>query len=184
MGLRFVVSRGAASNAYFAEGTAPRGDAHHGQGRIAVRQVQAGGAAAAGVHPVRPAGDAHPVLANLLFPHTGRHRAVLRLPFADRLLGGDARVGRLLEWHHVALVRQADGTVELYRDGALQAADKGASSGGPITTDLHTLGSDRFIVQAKQKRAGYLAGSIDECCVFGRPLGAADLAVLMGRKKE
>jgi hypothetical protein len=95
-------------------------------------------------------------------------------------VGGSIKDGK---WHHVALVRQADGTVELYLDGVFQAKEKGKNSGGPITTDLHTLGSDRFVVEAKQTGPAYLAGSIDEFCVFNRALTAEDIAVLMGVKK-
>jgi hypothetical protein len=95
-------------------------------------------------------------------------------------VGGSIKDGN---WHHVALVRQADGTVELYLDGAFQAKEKGKNSGGPITTDLHTLGSDRFVVEAKQTGPAYLAGSIDEFCVFNRALSAEDIGVLVGSKK-
>jgi hypothetical protein len=87
------------------------------------------------------------------------------------------------KWHHVALLRQGDGTIELFLDGASQGSAKGNSSGGPITTDLRTLGCDRLMMIRQKRDPGYLAGDLDEFCVYTRPLGPAEIATLAGRKQ-
>ena len=99
---------------------------------------------------------------------------------AAKPVGGSVKDGK---WHHVALVRQPDGTVELYLDGTFQAKDKGPNSGGAITTQLHAVGSDRFVVDAKQDLPSYFAGSVDEFCVFNQALTADKIVILMGGKK-
>jgi hypothetical protein len=100
--------------------------------------------------------------------------------------GGAIVVGGLINdgaWHHVALIRRDDGMVELHVDGVLQAKDKGQSSGGPITTDLHTLGTDLFVVETGRKGPPNFAGTIDEFCVFNRALAGQEIAILTGGKK-
>jgi hypothetical protein len=95
--------------------------------------------------------------------------------------GGPINDGK---WRHVALVRQPDGTVELYLDGIFQAKEKGKNSAGPITTQHHTVGSDRFVVEHPRRPGpAYFDGSIDEFCVFKRALSGDDIAVLTGGKK-
>jgi hypothetical protein len=84
-------------------------------------------------------------------------------------------------WHHVALLRQGDGTIELFLDGTSQGRDKGKSSGGPITTDLRALGCDLFL-STRKKPPGYLAGSLDEFCVYNQALAPAEITALAGRK--
>jgi hypothetical protein len=85
------------------------------------------------------------------------------------------------KWHHVALLREGDGTIELFLEGASQGRSKGESSGGPITTDLRTLGCDRFLIN-KEKAPGYLAGDFHEFCVYNRALAVAEVSALAGRK--
>jgi hypothetical protein len=98
-----------------------------------------------------------------------------------RLAGGQVKDGK---WHHAALLRRADGTAELYLDGVFQVRDKGKSSGGPITTDLRALGSERFIAKTKKRGPTYLAGTIDEFCVFGRDLAPEEIVILAGGKRQ
>lgn len=97
-----------------------------------------------------------------------------------RVTGGAVKDGK---WHHVALLRHADGTVELFLDAVSQARGKGEHSGGAITTDLRALGSERFMIQTKKAGPGYFAGIIDEFCVYGRALNADEIATLAGAKK-
>jgi sialidase-1 len=85
------------------------------------------------------------------------------------------------KWHHVALLRQGDGTVELFLDGASQGNARGEHSGGPITTDLRALGCD-LVLKGRGQPPGYLAGSLDEFCVYHRPLSPAEITALAGRK--
>jgi hypothetical protein len=96
-----------------------------------------------------------------------------------RLTGGAGNDGK---WHHAALVRQGDGTIELFLDGASQGHARGTNSGGPITTDLRTLGCDRVRL-AQEKAPGFLAGSLDEICVYHRPLSQAEIVSLAARKQ-
>jgi hypothetical protein len=92
-----------------------------------------------------------------------------------KLLGGRADDG---QWHHAALAREPDGTIELYLDGAPQGRDKGANSGGAITTNFRALGADRFVLMTGKKAPGFLAGGIDEVRVYDRRLSADEIAAL------
>jgi Concanavalin A-like lectin/glucanases superfamily len=53
-----------------------------------------------------------------------------------QLDGGPIKDGK---WHHFALTRQPDGTVELFLDARSQGKNVGKNTGGPITTDLRAL---------------------------------------------
>jgi hypothetical protein len=100
--------------------------------------------------------------------------------------GGAIPVGSPIndgKWHHVALVRKTDGTIEIHVDAKMQASDRGKNSGGPITTDMHTVGVERFAVEKNQKGPTYFSGLIDEYCVYDRALGPDELAVLAGATK-
>jgi hypothetical protein len=99
---------------------------------------------------------------------------------AARPAGGLVKDGK---WHHVALVRHPDGTVELFLDAVSQDRQKGEHSGGAITTDLRALGTDRFVVVARKQGPTGFAGSIDEFCVYNRDLTAEEIALLAGSKK-
>lgn len=92
-----------------------------------------------------------------------------------KLLGGRADDGT---WHHAALVREADGTIELYLDGVSQGRDKGANSGGPITANVRALGCDRLLLSGGKKSPGFLAGGLDEVRVYDRRLSADEVAAL------
>lgn len=100
---------------------------------------------------------------------------------AARVKGANIKDGK---WHHIALVRYPDGNVELFLDAASQRKMKGKHSGGPITTALRTLGSDRIPMKpgVRVKRIPDFAGGIDEFCVFRRPLKAEEIAILAGKK--
>jgi hypothetical protein len=82
-------------------------------------------------------------------------------------------------WHHFALTRTGT-AVELCLDGASLGRAAGSDAGGPITTDLRALGSERVWAQrgvnpAEQR---FLRGALDEVCVFGRALGADEIKKL------
>jgi hypothetical protein len=85
------------------------------------------------------------------------------------------------KWHHFALTRHPDGTVELFLDAQSQGKDVGKNTGGPITTDLRALASDRFVVASGKKASGYFAGSIDEVCLYNRVLTPGEISVLAGK---
>jgi hypothetical protein len=92
--------------------------------------------------------------------------------------GGKVADGR---WHHFALTRSGT-AVELYLDGAAQGRSVGRDAGGPITTDLRALGSERLwdrrgINPAEHR---FLQGALDEVCVFGRALGPEEVRKLAG----
>lgn len=84
------------------------------------------------------------------------------------------------EWHHVALVRHADGTVDLYQDGVLASRRQSVKSRGGVTTKFRALGWERHPRLRPGKgddlRAKYFQGAIDEFAVFHRALTAAELA--------
>jgi hypothetical protein len=93
-----------------------------------------------------------------------------------RVTGGAVNDG---QWHHFALVRIGT-TITLYLDGAVQGSSTSAAAGGPITTDLHTFGSERFWIKADSPKAGlrYLQGWIDDMRIYGRSLSAAEITAL------
>jgi hypothetical protein len=97
-----------------------------------------------------------------------------------QLMGGPIKDGK---WHHFALTRQPDGTVELLLDAKSQGKDMGKDSGGPITTDLRALASDRFAVASGKNTPAYFAGSIDEVCLYDRVLTPEEVGVLAGKKE-
>jgi hypothetical protein len=85
------------------------------------------------------------------------------------------------DWHHFALTRDGR-SFELYLDGAAQGRATGRDAGGPITTDLRALGSERAWVRSGTNRPEqqFLQGALDEVCVFGRALSAAEVKRLAG----
>jgi hypothetical protein len=85
------------------------------------------------------------------------------------------------EWHHFALTRDTGRTIELFIDGVSQGMGSGADAGGPITTNLRALGSERYWVQSGLEPAKrYLVGAVDEFCIFDRALSAAEVRKLAG----
>jgi hypothetical protein len=86
------------------------------------------------------------------------------------------------QWHHFAVVRENDGAVLLYLDGRSQARGSGPNSAGPITTDLRALGCERYwVIHHNSRSAPFLAGALDEFCIFSRALAAQEIAGLAGR---
>jgi hypothetical protein len=86
------------------------------------------------------------------------------------------------KWHHFAFSRSGN-SIELFLDGVSQGTGIGLSSGGPITTNLRALGSERLWFLHNDKRWGSpsFRGGIDEVCVFNRALPAAEIQTLMER---
>src|SRR5205085_1308912 len=87
------------------------------------------------------------------------------------------------QWHHVALVRHADGSLELFVDGTSQPAPPGAPAApvlpGAITTSWRTLGCERHrVVRDGQPAEAYFNGGVDEFCIFGRALTAREVQLL------
>jgi hypothetical protein len=88
-------------------------------------------------------------------------------------------------WHHVAVTRQSDGTVEMYQDGVLASRRASRDSNGSFTLKFGTLGWERY----PHHRAGgrdelankFLAGAIDEFAAFDRALTDREIARLAGR---
>ena len=86
------------------------------------------------------------------------------------------------QWHHFAFTRSGE-VIELFLDGDSQGTMRAANSGGPITTNLRALGSERRWAMDNDNRWGnpWFQGGIDEVCVFNRTLGAAEIKSLMQR---
>src|SRR5206468_869120 len=78
------------------------------------------------------------------------------------------------QWHHVALVRTASGTFALYIDGGLVNSTSGGRSTGPLTTNLRTLGCERYHVLRGGGSSPYFGGAVDEFALFNRDLTAAE----------
>jgi hypothetical protein len=85
-------------------------------------------------------------------------------------------------WRHFALARQGN-TLRLWIDGQLQGQKAANSAGGPVTTDLRAIGSERVWIVKNDNRWGNPAfeGLIDEVCVFNRVLEQGEVQMLMER---
>jgi hypothetical protein len=98
---------------------------------------------------------------------------------AASVQGGKVNDGR---WHHFALIRSNGNRIELFLDGISQGQGVGANAGGPITTNLRALGSDRFWVLTHRAFGPmYLNGVVDEFCIFQRALDMAEIQALAGK---
>jgi hypothetical protein len=84
------------------------------------------------------------------------------------------------QWHHFALTRNGESTIELFLDGQSIGKRQAAHAGGAITTNLRTVGEERYH-RLKRQKALHLNGCIDEFCVYSRALTAADVAALAGK---
>lgn len=86
------------------------------------------------------------------------------------------------KWRHFALLRHNDGTAELYLDGRSVGKARGRNSGGAITTDMRSLGAERYWATVKAGTGSpHYVGAIDEFAVFGRALTADEIRALAGR---
>jgi hypothetical protein len=82
-------------------------------------------------------------------------------------------------WHHLAVTRAADGTVELFVDGVSQGRSRTASSGGAITTDLRAVGGElRWLRDGVRPGDRTFRGLLDEFAAFGRRLTDAEVRAL------
>lgn len=95
------------------------------------------------------------------------------------------------QWHHVALLRKANGQLELWLDGERAAAGAPRPFGngllntcaGAITTTHRIWGMDRRHQQERrQLRQNFYQGALDECGVFRRELSSEELRRLAGRE--
>jgi hypothetical protein len=90
----------------------------------------------------------------------------------------EGMTGRWGRWYHLALVRHPDGAVELYDNGVLAARKQDATTGEAITADRLIAGG----YPHRELNAGHpFGGWVDEVCVYGRGLTAAEVARLAGR---
>jgi Concanavalin A-like lectin/glucanases superfamily len=83
-------------------------------------------------------------------------------------------------WHHVALTRAADGTIALFLDGKEVGRTKGRHSAGPITTNLRTLGSERYWATIQKYGRPHFTGGVDEFAIFDRELSGGEIRALAG----
>jgi Concanavalin A-like lectin/glucanases superfamily len=82
------------------------------------------------------------------------------------------------EWHHFAVTRDVANTMELFVDGDTQGR---SVARGAVTTDLRTLGSERYWVTIRRGPGNPdFQGSIDEFCIFDRPLTLVEIRRLAG----
>lgn len=99
----------------------------------------------------------------------GRHAKVIGGPVADGA------------WHHFALTRDTGTGIELFIDGASAGKGQGADAGGAITTDLRAVGFERrWAMEGVRTPQGRLVGDVDDFCIYGRALTAAELRRLAG----
>jgi hypothetical protein len=90
-------------------------------------------------------------------------------------------------WHHFALVRKVDGSIELFQDGELvllkNALETDGKANGSITSNLRALGCERWDVVNGLANANqaYFHGCLDEICVYTQALRIADIKQLAGK---
>jgi hypothetical protein len=93
--------------------------------------------------------------------------------FGGGAMGFDVTSGRSVSdgaWHHVAAVRRADGTGEIYIDGALDRSQAAPS---------RTLAALAVYVGADGRdHSNYFKGSLDDVRIYARALSAAEVAAL------
>jgi hypothetical protein len=83
------------------------------------------------------------------------------------------------EWHHLALMRHTDTTMELFADGkSVEHQGPAQETSGPLTTQLRALGMEPAQTDDRWKP---LVGGVDEFCFFDRALDPAEIARLAGR---
>jgi hypothetical protein len=84
-------------------------------------------------------------------------------------------------WHHLTLTRAADGTVELFIDGASQGRDRAAHSADAITTDLRAVAREpRRALEGGGPSAWPYRGHLEDFVVYGRRLSDAEVRLLAG----
>jgi hypothetical protein len=88
------------------------------------------------------------------------------------------------QWYHFALLREKDGTIALYLDGALQGEAGGPDTSAPITTNLRAIGCELHWVKTSRRTGdAYCKAIVDEFCIFKRALTGDEIAALAGRGK-
>src|SRR5207247_851311 len=80
------------------------------------------------------------------------------------------------QWHHFAVTRDAEGTIELFLDGATVGPGKSGASKGSITTDMRCLA-----IEKRWQKTGFggkscFKGSVDEICFFNRVLNPVEIS--------
>ena len=116
---------------------------------------------------------------------------------ANLMIGLGARDrAKLNQWHHFALLRDEQGRVRLYIDGAMQGGYKGSGARGAIVAQLRRLGSDAPPPTSDSSRppsptggrpaelvshGSHFAGKLDEFALFLKALSDEEMAKLAGR---
>jgi hypothetical protein len=91
-------------------------------------------------------------------------------------------------WHHVAVVRNPFGLVQVFVDGGVQNGAEAQTNfhvaGGPISTHWRTLGRECWWARWDQQRDGrsFFNGCVDEFCIFNRDLQADEVRLLAGQQ--
>ncbi|MCB0263931.1 MAG: T9SS type A sorting domain-containing protein [Calditrichaeota bacterium] len=83
-------------------------------------------------------------------------------------------------WRHFALIRKTGGIIELFLDGMSQGTHQGSRSGGALTTNLRTLGTERLWwtignITADQT---WFNGFVDDIRIYNRALTEAEVQTL------
>jgi hypothetical protein len=133
------------------------------------------------VFAMRNYGDGGPVLN--LSVQNGALYLVLRSDGPEsNELRGNGKFIQDSQWHHIGLVREAGGIYTLYIDGKQFNQLAGGRADGPFTTNLRTLGCERYQVLKGFGQASYFNGAVDEVAIFGRALAESELKELAGRR--
>jgi hypothetical protein len=86
-------------------------------------------------------------------------------------------------WHHVAVTRNGAGLVSVYVDGKRSAQGSSGNTKGSITTNMRTLGVERYWATQGGNAPGrsYFSGAVDELSIFDRELTPGEIKRLAGR---
>jgi hypothetical protein len=83
-------------------------------------------------------------------------------------------------WHHFALTRDPEGTIELFLDGIAQGRSSNSVSKQAITTNMRAFGAERYWFEIASAHAfnTFFTGCLDDIRVYNRVLSSAEVQQL------
>ena len=83
-------------------------------------------------------------------------------------------------WHHFAVSRDAEGTIELFLDGISQGRSSNSVSSQAISTNMRAFGAERYWFEIASAHAfnTFFTGCLDDIRVYNRTLNSAEIQQL------
>lgn len=97
-------------------------------------------------------------------------------PYAQ-VIGSQANDGA---WHHFAVTRNGEGTIELFLDGVSQGRNSNSVSSQAITTNMRAFGCERYWFEIASAHAfnTFFTGGLDDIRVYNRALSNSEIQQL------